>query len=186
MRPKFYALCGLIPSQFGAEVARLMRQVGFVELHFEYETYGADLNFDSYRQVKDSLATAGYDLQPDQVSGFVYIGLPNDELEIIIRHMLTLFEIFGSVILKPWSPTPGTPLYFHHRDSFDALRIERLSPHFFPFSRANGITLKEYEELYVLAAALNQKVRSKSFDLFPGTLAYEMIRSSFAREVWKV
>jgi hypothetical protein len=186
LRPKFYALCGLIPSQFDNKVARLMRQVGFVELHFEYETHGAELNVDSYRQVKDSLATAGYDLQPDQVSGFVYIGSPSDDLETIIRHMLTSFEVFGSVILKPWSPAPGTPLYVNYRDSFDTKRIERLSPHFFPFSQVNGISYKEYEELYVLAAALNQKVRSKAFDLFPGTLAYEMISSSFAREVWKI
>jgi hypothetical protein len=54
----------------------------------------------------------------------------------------------------------------------------------FPFSKINGITPQEYEELYVLIAALNQKVRSRAFNCFPGTLAYEMINRSLAREVW--
>jgi hypothetical protein len=184
LRPKFYALCGLYPSAFTPKVAEIMREVGFAELHFEYETEGENLNVDSYRRVRESLREAGYDLQPDQVSGFVYIGLPSDNMERIIKHTLNLFEVFGSVILKPWSPTPGSELYERYKDRIDTEQIELLSPHLFPFSAVNGITPKEYEELYVLVAALNQKVRSRSFDCFPGTLAYEMISRSLAKEVW--
>lgn len=186
VRPKFYALCGLYPSAFKPKVAEIMCKVGFLELHFEYQMKGQDLDLDAYRQARDSLRQVGFDLQPDQVSGFVYIGMPSDNLELIVKHTLNLFEVFGSVILKPWSPTPGSQLYEVHKDQLDTKRIELLSPHFFPFSAISGISPKEYEELYVLVAAFNQKVRSRAFDCFPGTLAYEMIRRSLAREVWNL
>lgn len=186
VRPKFYALCGLYPGKFTSQVAETMREAGFLELHFEYETKAGELNLDSYRQARDSFRQANYDLQPDQVSGFIYIGLPNDDLEQIIKQTLNLFEIFGSVILKPWTPTPGSELYDKHKHQIETKRIELLSPHLFPFSNLSGITPKDYEELYLLVAALNQKVRSRAFDCFPGTLAYEMISRSLSREVWNL
>lgn len=186
VRPKFYALCGLYPSAFTTQVAKVMREVGFIELHFEYETTAGELDLDSYRQARDSLKQGHYDLQPDQVSGFIYIGLPNDNLEQIIQQTLNLFEIFGSVILKPWTPTPGSELYIKHKNQIETERIELLSPHLFPFSPVNGISVKEYEELYLLVASLNQKVRSRAFDSFPGTLAYEMISKSLSKEVWNL
>jgi len=186
LRPKFYALCGLYPSSFTLEVAKAMKETGFVELHFEYETEGEELNLSAYRLVKESFRKSNYGLQPDQISGFVYVGLPDDNLEQIIKHVLNLFEIFGSVILKPWTPTPRSHLYESYKAQLATDQIELLSPHLFPFSGVNGIKPKEYEELYVLMAALNQKVRSRAFDSFPGTLAYEMISQSLVREVWNL
>jgi hypothetical protein len=186
VRPKFFGLCGLHPSAFTPKVAQVMLEAGFVELHFEYETKGEELDLDSYRQVRESFQETGYKLPPDQVSGFIYIGLPKDNIERIIKHTLNLFELFGSVILKPWGPTPGSELYDKYKEHFDTEHIELLSPHLFPFSSISGISPKEYEELYVLVAALNQKVRSRPFDSFPGTLSYEMISQSLVREVWNL
>jgi hypothetical protein len=186
IRPKFYALCGLYPRTFTKEVAEMMRRVGFVELHFEHEIEGEDLDLDSYKRARESFREADYHLPADQMSGFVYIGLPNDNLERIIKQTLNLFEVFGSVILKPWTPTPHSDLYERYKTQIETSHIELLSPHLFPFSPVNGIRPTEYEELYVLAAALNQKVRSRAFDCFPGKLSYEMISSSLTRKVWNV
>jgi hypothetical protein len=185
-RLKFHALCGLYPSSFTKDVAKKMQEAGFAQLHFEYEGSGSELNLDAYIRAKESYDQAGYTLDPDQISGFLNIGLPSDDLECIIRHTLNLFEIFGSVILKPYTPTPSSELYQKHRDQLETERIELLSPHFFPFSGINEITPKEYDELYTLAASLNHKVRSKAFNCFPGTLAYEMIKTSLERDVWKL
>ena len=95
-------------------------------------------------------------------------------------------ELFGSVILKPYTPTPGSDIYNSYKDYLRTKQIDQLSPHLFPFSEVSGVTHYDYEELYTLAAALNQKVRSKAFDSFPGTLAYEMIKTSLEREVWNL
>src|SRR5205085_10278936 len=139
------------------EIAKKMREAGFVELHFEYELDGEELNLDAYLKAIEAYSQAGFTLNPDQLSGFLNIGLPNDDIERILRHTLNLFEILGSVILKPHTPTPGSRLYQQHKDRLETEHIELLSPHFFPFSAVNGITPKEYDELYTLAASLNHK-----------------------------
>lgn len=183
---KFHGICGLYPDHFTDNLAKEMKAVGFVELHFEYRPEGDDLNLDAYKKAREAYDRANFKFTPDQLSGFINIGLPNDDLERIIRHMMNLFEFFGSVILKPYTPTPGTKDYDQYKDMIETKEIERLSPHFFPFSKVNKITFRDYQELYTLAASLNRKVRNKSFGFFPGTLAYEMIKKSFEREVWTV
>lgn len=184
-RIKFHALCGLQPRYFTEEVAREMKEL-FVSLNFEYEVdNNKELDIEAYDAAKRAYETVNFGLDADQFTGFVFIGLPSDNLERIIRHTLNLFEIFGSVILKPYTPSPGKE-YEEYREQLETGEIERFSPHFFPFAgnRGNGILHQEYDELYTLAASLNSKVRSKAFNLFPGTLAFEMIQTSLAREVW--
>ena len=183
---RFHALCGLYPALFTERIAKEMKEASFVELHFEYQTDGEELNLDAYQQAKRSYEQAGFKLKPEHFTGFVNIGLSNDDLERIIRHTMNLLEIFGSVILKPYTPTPGSDTYERYKQALETERIERLSPHFFPFSKVNGITHAEYDELYTLVASLNHKVRNKAFDHFPGTLGYEMIKTSLEREVWRL
>jgi hypothetical protein len=187
-RIRFHALCGLKPSLFTEEVAAAMQGL-FASLNFEYEVdnNSKELNIEAYHSARMAYDSAKFGLDTDQFTGFVLIGLPSDNLERIIRHTLNLFEVFGSVILKPYTPSPGRE-YEHYREHLKGGEIERLSPHFFPFASAklNDLMHYEYDELYTLAASLNSKVRSKAFDLFPGTLAFEMIKTSLIREVWKL
>lgn len=186
-RIKFHALCGLQPSSFTEETAKEMKEL-FVSLNFEYEVDDSkELNIEAYQRAKAAYEAVNFNLDTDQITGFVLIGLPSDNLERIIRHALNLFEVFGSVILKPYTPSPGKE-YDDYRKHLQTGEIERLSPHFFPFTSAkiNDITHQEYDELYTLAASLNCKVRSKAFNLFPGTLAFEMIKTSLNREVWNL
>jgi hypothetical protein len=185
-RLKFYAICGLHPTDFTESAAREMKECGFVELHFEQQLDGEELDLDAYRKARQVYHLAGFDTARYEVSGFLFIGSPNDKLELIARHMLNLLELWGTVILKPYTPTPGSADYQRHEHILDKEEIEKLGPHFFPFSQVNDISHEDYEELYTLAASLNQKVRSRAFDSFPGTLAHEMIRTSLDREVWRI
>lgn len=183
---RFHGLCGIAPRFFTPELAKELIESGFVALHFEHARNGEDLDLDVYRRVKDAYKETGVMLDPDQFSGFINIGLANDNLETIVAEMLNLHEVFGTVILKPYTPTPGSEDYEQHRNRLPIMEIEKLSPHCFPLAPVSGISHEEYEELYALAAMLNHKVKSKGFDHFPGTLAYEMIRTSLEREVWKL
>jgi hypothetical protein len=185
-RLRFHGLCGLYPSFFTKTVAKEMKEAGFTELHFEYQHEGEELDIDAYRKAREAYGEASFGLDPDQVSGFVNIGLPGESPERIIKHSLNLFEIFGSVILKPHSPTPKTAEYERYKETLETKRIERLGPHFFPFSKLNDMSLEDYQELYTLAASLNRKVRNRSFGSFPGTLAFKMIKTSLEREVWRL
>lgn len=183
---KFHALCGLYPSRFTVGTAKVMKEMGFTNLHFEQELQGNELNLDAYKHAREAYQKADYRLGSNEVSGFLFVGLPEDDLEVIISHMLNVLETWGTVILKPYTPTPGSAHYHQYEHLFHGEDLERLSPHAFPFSQVNGIGHRDYDELYTLAASLNQKVRDKAFDSFPGTLAYKMIKTSFEREVWKL
>jgi hypothetical protein len=185
-KTRFHAICGLYPRSFTHESAGSMKEAGFTELHFEAETDGEDLDLDSHRRARESYEHAGFQLDADQLSGFQFIGLPSDDLVRISRQMLNLLELWGTVILKPYTPTPGTLIHDQYKSLLDTEEIERQSPHLFPFSEVNGICPVEYDELYTLAAALNQKVRNRPFNAFPGTLGYDMIRTSLEREVWRL
>jgi len=166
-RLKFHGVCGLHPSRFTPEAAKAMKEAGFVELHFEQQLDGKHLNIEAYKGAREAYKSAGFQLSPNELSGFLLIGTPDDDFELIIRHMLNLLEVWGTVILKPYSPTPRTPDYEHYKHIFENEEIEKLTPHAFPFSKVNGIAHADYDELYILAAALNQKVRNRSFDSFP-------------------
>jgi hypothetical protein len=183
---KFHGICGLLPSRFTEEAAKKMLEAGFAELHFEEQLDGLELDLDAYKRAREAYRRAGFQLGPNELSGFLFIGTPRDGLERIIRQMINLLEIWGTVILKPYGPTPGSPDYENHEHLFKVEDIERLSPHAFPFASVNGIAHEDYDELYILAAALNQKVKGRSFNSFPGTLAFEMIKTSLEREVWKL
>jgi hypothetical protein len=185
-KTRFHAICGLYPRSFTEKTAKRMKEAGFTELHFESETDGEDLDLDSHRRARESYEHAGFQLDADQLSGFQFIGLPSDDLNRISRQMLNLLELWGTVILKPYTPTPGTLVHDKYKSILDKEEIERQSPHLFPFSEVNGICPAEYDELYTLAAALNQKVRNRPFNAFPGTLVYDMVRTSLEREVWRL
>jgi hypothetical protein len=183
--PKFHALMGLYPASLTDETALRMKEAGFAEFHFEQDIETEELDLDSYRRASEACLKAGLRLG-SHTSAFLFIGLPTDKLEHIIHRMLNLLELLGSVILKPYTPTPESDIYNQYKDYLETKQIEQLSPHLFPFSKVNEISHLDYEELYTLAAALNEKVRGRAFDCFPGTLAYEMIKTSLEREVWKL
>lgn len=185
-KPKFHGICGIHPQNLTKEIAMQMRDARFLELHFEYAINGSrDLDLDSYLRANEAVLKSGFRVHKSELSGFVNIGLPDDTPDLIMQHYLNLLEIFGFVIPKPFSPTPGSGLYLKYKDVLDTENIELLSPHLFPFSKVNGISPSDYDELYRLTAFMNYPVRNKSFDLFPGNIGYELFRNSLDRKVWQ-
>ena len=90
------------------------------------------------------------------------------------------------LILKPFGPTPGSAEHQKHEAYLSKLPHRDWSPHFFPFAELNGISRREYHDLYRMAAFLNEKVRDGAFDFLQGTLGAQMLRESLRREVWKL
>jgi len=167
-RPRFHGICGIYPRLFTEEVAVRMRTANFTEIHIEYQTLeSGELDAQAYLMAKESYKKAGFALSTEAFTGFVNIGLPNDNLERIIRHALNILEVIGAVIPKPYTPTPGTDIYEAYKSILETDRIEMLSPHLFPLSAVNGVLPADYDELYRLMAFLNYKVRQTTFDLFP-------------------
>jgi hypothetical protein len=183
---RFHAICGLHPRRVTPEVARVLASKQFAEIHFEEADAGDAIDVHAYREAVGYLRQAGLKEADERLSGFVWIGRPKEQLEQLILRCFQVVETLGSLILKPFTPTPGSPEQMEHAAYLADVPLQHWSPHLFPFSELNGISREEYHDLYRMAAFLNEKVRNRSFDFLKGTLGAEMLRESLAKEVWKL
>jgi hypothetical protein len=183
---RYHVICGLQPEHLTPNTAKLLARKSFAQFHFEQASAGAGLNIEAYGRARKYLEEAKLELPDERLSGFVWIGRPGEDLEGIIRNTLAVLDHFGSIILKPFSPTPGEPEQLEHAEYLEGIKPHRWSPHFFPFSDLNGITRTEYHDLYRMAAFLNEKVHNQAFDFLNGTLGAQMLRNSLSREVWNL
>lgn len=184
---RFHLICGLYADRVTPAIAKLLADRRVAEMHFEETVNGSELNTKAYDDCRAHLADAGIDIVAGQrTSGFVWIGRPGETLDEIVRRTFVVLRACGGVILKPYSPTPGSPEHAKHREYLDQLAYAHWGPHFFPFAELNGITRQEYHDLYRMAAFLNERVRSRAFDLFDSSICADLLRESLRRETWKI
>ena len=184
---RFHAVCGLLPERLTPQLASLFADRSFAELHFEEAAAGDNLDEEAYRRARSLLVEAGVNVgDGDKTSGFVWIGRPGDTLEEIVRRCFVILGSFGSLILKPFTPVPGSDVFKQHNKYLKTIPPEDLSPHMFPFAEHNNITREEYHDLYRMAAFLNEKVRNRSFDFLNGSMGAGLLRNSLRREAWKL
>jgi hypothetical protein len=183
---RYHLICGLNPARMTPALACLLANKKFAEIHFEEANNGDGLDLEAYRRARAYLIEAGLEMPNDRVSGFVWIGRPGEHLEGVILRGFQVLECLGNLILKPFTPTPGSAEHHQHAKYLASIRPENLSPHFFPFAELNSVTREEYHDLYRMAAFLNEKIRNRSFDFLNGTLGAQLLRESLRREVWKL
>ena len=185
-RIRLHVICGLHPRDITTGVAATLAQPQFDEIHFEEETAPAGLDLEAYRRARAYLLEAGRGIPGRALSGFVWIGRPEEELKVVLSRAFETVELVGSVILKPYTPTPKSAEHCRHADYLNSIPHQDWSPHFFPFADLNGIDRSDYHDLYRVAAFLNEKVRGRAFDFLDGTLGARLLRESLRREVWKL
>lgn len=183
---RFHLICGLYPSRITREVASVLAQPLVAEAHLEQESDGEGLAEESYRELSARMAKSGAHIPAKKINSFLWIGRPGERLDDIVPNCLRMLDLVGSFILKPYSPTPGSADAIDHAEYLEALPRDQWSPHFFPFAELNGISRSEYSDLYRMAAFLNDKVRSESFNLFHDNLGSRLLRESIRREAWNV
>lgn len=118
------------------------------------------------------------------LSGFMWVGRPDDNVEKLVWNALKLLQLTGMVIPKPYSPTPGSNDYALLKSQAGWLEPEDISPHHLPFSGWNGVEASDYEDIYRMTAFLNHRVRSHTFDFFGNTYLATVIRQSLAGQRW--
>ncbi len=183
---RYHFICGLDPAKVTPTIARILADKQVAEAHFEEADTDRELDLQAYKKVRAYLQEAGLRDGDNRLSGFVWIGRPGEQLEQIILRSFEVLNYLGGVILKPFTPTPGSPEHLENEGYLAATPYREWSPHFFPFAERNGISRVEYHDLYRMAAFLNEKVRDGSFDFLKGTLGAQMLRESLRREVWKL
>jgi len=185
-RIRFHAICGLDVRKVTPKLAKTLAKKCFADLHFEEGSDGGKLAVETYRRAMRYLRESGAKIPARSVSGFVWIGRPEENLDAIITRSFQVLELLGSFIFKPFSPTPGSAEYRRFPDYLEDIPHQDWSPHVFPFSDLNNISRAEYNDLYRMAAFLNDRVRGDAFDFLKGTMGLEFLKESLRREVWRL
>jgi hypothetical protein len=183
---RYHFICGLNPAKVTKAVAAVLADKQVAEAHFEEAEAGTELDIQAYKKTRAYLREAGMLEADNRLSGFVWLGRPKDQLDRIVLRSFEVLNHLEGLILKPYTPTPGSPEHRENDAYLAAVPHREWSPHFFPFAERNGITRGEYHDLYRMAAFLNEKIRDGSFDFLKGTLGAQMLRESLRREVWKL
>lgn len=183
---RYHFICGLDPAKVTPAIAGVIADKQVAVAHFEEADAGADLDLQAYKKARAYLREAGLMEADNRLSGFVWIGRPGDQLEQIVQRSFDVLNHLEGLILKPYSPTPGSREHRENEAYLAGVPHREWSPHFFPFAELNGVTRGEYHDLYRMAAFLNEKIRDGAFDFLKGTLGAQMLRDSLRREVWKL
>ena len=183
---RFHIICGLSPSKVKPKLAKLLSKKCIANIHFEEASNNERLDIDAYRFAIGYLRESGAKIPAHSVSGFVWLGRPEEKLDALIERSFKVLKLLGSFIFKPFTPTPGSIEHELHTEYLKGIPYQDWSPHVFPFSELNGITRAEYNDLYRMAAFLNDRVRGHAFDFLKGTTGLNFLKESLKREVWKL
>ncbi|MBN1891055.1 MAG: hypothetical protein JW850_23870 [Thermoflexales bacterium] len=191
---RFHGICGVETHDFPLSHARLLAQAGFNELHLEPACKEGIVDEAHYRLVLEACEQAGFverrglgwESRRHYLSGFMWIGRPDDDVDKLVWNALKLLQLVGMVIPKPYSPTPGTSDYTLLESQVEFIEPEDISPHRLPFAGHNRLAKDDYKELYRLTALLNRKVRGHTFDFLGDTFLNKVIRESLAGRRWDV
>jgi len=145
-------------------------------------------NLVDYRRCMDALLHhGGFKPRQDELAAMLVVGLPYEDLKEVSERLIQLAHIVGSVVLVPFQYVPG----LHRGALFDSIFTaddsgppEDYNGKFFPLARRSGKTFEDYMELTRLAALLNSKYRSRTFDFLGGSFAAKLFRTSIRSEAW--
>lgn len=136
---------------------------------------------------------AGFKLRHMDVNAFVLYGLPGESVDRVVKTILFVSEIVGSIIPMLFTPVPSTRLF---NDLLPFIRergwdndLHMLNGKLFPFLEMNEGSVGDYVEMQRLMFALNTHYRSQSFSIFSNSKVATSFRENmvngFQNFVWQ-
>jgi hypothetical protein len=190
-------IAGIEPRTLSVTALARLKRARFTSLFVEHARLpGGGIDTAAYEPLlgylldeehqKKSVSVRGAALTKANVTGFVSMGMPDDDMDELVRSTLIVNRFFQAVILKPqgYSPTiDGSP---------EEQRRARLgqpyaaSPQWFPYVRVSDrLRQFDYDNLVRWQNMLNKKVKGSTFDfLDEGTIA-RLVRETLIAESWK-
>jgi radical SAM superfamily enzyme YgiQ (UPF0313 family) len=171
-----------LDTRFLSEDQRLldtMKAAGFQKIYLPVEniddSYLLMLNrrhvkLEHFVKATQMCDKAGFRLRNLEVNAFALYGLPNEQIDHVVKTVLFVSEICGSIIPMLFAPVPSTGIFqqwlpwFKERGWHN--RLERLNGKLYPFIETSEGSLSDYIDLQRLMFTLNQHFRSKSFQVF--------------------
>jgi radical SAM superfamily enzyme YgiQ (UPF0313 family) len=125
---------------------------------------------------------AGFQLRNLEVNAFALYGLPGESVDRVVRTILFVSEIVGSIIPMLFTPVPSTGLYQEHLPYIQARGWDRdlhmLNGKLFPFLEMNEGSVADYIDMQRLMFTLNAHYRNESFRLFGNTKVASAFRQN--------
>ncbi len=189
-------IAGILPTSLTKERLQELKAAAFRTLFVEHaRTAGGMLNEAAYAPLLETLHEDTRDkksgrvsawARPGAVTGFVSIGLPDDEMDALVRSTLFLNSAFQSIILKPfgYSPTVDSASPSERKQRWPLPRDS--SPQWFPYvGNGSRLTRTDYTNLLGWQGLLNKRVRSATFDFLDGGTVARLVRETLLAESWK-
>jgi hypothetical protein len=188
-----HGICGIRAQSLSTDTLDLMSSAGFRTLYVEHERApGGALDRERYSHVYDAYQRCrqahrrGQEnawLARDGVTGFVNVGLPDDNMDLIVKTTLELNEMFGSVIIKPWgwSPEVGPAKRSENWDD-----PKQASPQWYPYANGTSqLATDDYRNLMRWQSILNTRVKGMTFDFLDDGKVAKLVRETVVSESWK-
>ncbi len=125
---------------------------------------------------------AGFKLRNMDVNAFVLYGLPKERIDDVVRSVLFVSEVVGSIIPMLFTPVPTTQIYDQYLPFFKERGwhrdLQMLNGKLYPFLYINEGSVSDYIDLQRLMYMLNTHFRSQSFRVFGDTRVSRSFREN--------
>lgn len=199
---QFEGIVGVRPESLTAARIELLGEVGFRSLYVEHARLpGGDVDMDAYQPLiaaalradhakktgaaKSNWLEKGGGADHGGLTAFVNIGLPDDDMDKLVRSTLLLNKAFQSIILKPFGYSPDIdPATVEERRS-RWRQPSMSSPQWFPYAGGSNLTREEYDDLMSWQNLLNRRVKGTTFDFLDDGVIAKLVRETLVAESWK-
>jgi hypothetical protein len=181
----FYALGNLHPRDLVDDPALALQlfRAGFKQITFADDRSlpptpeTRETLLEDYRCAINYCIEVGYRWRTEALAASVCLGRPGEDPGEVAAFMTQLAHIAGSIIVIPYQPTPD--------ECPATLPLELQNGKLFPFAEDNSLPYRGYQDILGLAAVLNAKYRSHTFDFLGDGLIPRLVRSSLNSQSWK-
>lgn len=180
----FFALGNLHPHDLveDPELASLLKRAGFKQLvfaddrHLPRSNEAREALLDDYHRAIEHCIAAGYQERTEMLVASVSLGRRGEDPEEVVAFMTKLAHVAGSLMIIPYQPTPA--------ECSPTLPLEMQNGKLFPFAEENQLSFRGYQDILGLAAVLNAKYRSQTFDFLGDGLISRLVRESLVTGSW--
>lgn len=190
-------ICGIRPESLSAVCLEKLHQARFQSLFVEHARKpGGEVDAPKYAALLDHLRRVTHAkksgegqhpwLRPGNVTGFVAMGLPDDNMDSLVRATLLINSFFQGVILKPfgYSPTLDPADVVERRRRWKDPRLS--SAQMFPYvGNGSALSVGDYDNLVRWQSLLNKRVKGTTFDFLGAGNVARLARETLIAESWK-
>jgi hypothetical protein len=190
-------ICGIRPESLSTVNLEKLHQARFQTLFVEHARKpGGEVDAPKYAPLLEHLRRMSHAkksgegqhpwLRPGNVTGFVAMGLPDDNMDSLVRATLLVNTFFQAVILKPfgYSPSFDPANAVERRRRWKEPRLS--SAQMFPYvGNGSALSVGDYDNLVRWQSLLNKRVKGTTFDFLSEGNVPRLARETLIAESWK-